>query len=84
MASTKAGEADFGVLNWDVFKSGETMNCVRSNKIKSYQSVSRILGLQFMSTVKGKTNGKCQHKALPSGCVSKTQITYIYLNRHDN
>ena len=71
MTCTKAGEADFGVLNWDVFRSGERMICVRSNKIKNYQSVGQVLDVQFMSIVKGKTDGKYQHEALPSGYVSR-------------
>ena len=71
MTPTKGGEGDFRVQNWHIFRSDERMNCVRSNKIKNYQSVGRFLSLQFMSIVKGKTDGKCQHESLPAGCVSR-------------
>ena len=54
------------------------MICVRSNKIKNYQSAGRVLGLQFMSIVKGKTEGKCQHESLPSGCVSRNSDFLLF------
>ena len=46
---------------------------------KSYQSVSRILSLQFVPAVKGEINEKCQHKALPSGSVSNIPNSLSFL-----
>ena len=55
------------------------MICVRSNKIKNYQSVGQVLDLQFMSIVKGKTDRNYQNESLPSGCVSRNPDILLFV-----